>query len=172
MRPRRSRALSPYPAALRSSGTPPALDGLRGLAVVLVMVFHFVGHRWLRGRFVGVDIFFGLSGFLITVLILDERRMHGRLSLPLLYARRACRLLPALLLLLGVWTLLLLAFHDQHWMGATPSGDGSGRTVDVAGALRDLGVALVYLANWNVISGGMAAPLAHLWSLAVEENFT
>ena len=152
-------------------GHAPALDGLRGLAVVLVMVFHFVGHHWLKGGYIGVDIFFGLSGFLITVLILDERRVHGRLSLPLFYARRACRLLPALVLLLGVWTLLLLAFHDQHWMGATPSGDGSGRTVDVAGSLRDLGVALVYLANWNVISGGMEAPLAHLWSLAVEEQF-
>jgi peptidoglycan/LPS O-acetylase OafA/YrhL len=73
--------------------------------------------------------------------------------------------------LLGVWTLVMALFHDQTWMGATPSGDGTGRTIDPAGALRDLGIAVVYLANWNVIAGGMEMPLSHLWSLAVEEQF-
>jgi peptidoglycan/LPS O-acetylase OafA/YrhL len=152
-------------------GHAPALDGLRGLAVVLVLVFHFAGHSFLHGGSAGVDVFFCLSGFLITALILDERRVHGRLSVGRFYARRACRLLPALFVLLAVWSVMLLLFHDQTWMGATPSGDGTGRTIDVAGALRDLGVAVVYLANWNVISGGMEAPLPHLWSLAVEEQF-
>ena len=152
-------------------GHAPALDGLRGVAVLVVVVFHFVGHDVLRGGWAGVDLFFGLSGFLITALVLDEVRVHGRLSLRRVYARRALRLLPALLLLLAVWCSLLLAFHDQTWMGATPSGDGTGRTIEVGGALRDVGVALLYVANWNVISGGMEAPLSHLWSLAVEEQF-
>ena len=152
-------------------GHSPALDGLRGLAVLLVLVYHFVGHDFLYGGTNGVDIFFCLSGFLITALILDERRVHGRLSIRRFYARRACRLLPALFLLLAVWTGVMALFHDQSWMGATPSGDGTGRTVDPFGALRDIGVALVYMANWNVISGGMEAPLSHLWSLAVEEQF-
>ena len=152
-------------------GHAPALDGLRGVAVVLVVLFHFVGHYVLRGGWAGVDIFFGLSGFLITALILDERRVHGRLNVGRFYARRAFRLLPALLFLLAIWTGMLLLFHDQHWLAATPSGNGEGRSVDVGGALSDIGVALAYLANWNIANGGMEAPLSHLWSLAVEEQF-
>ncbi len=152
-------------------GHSPALDGLRGLALLLVLVFHFVGHYFLPGATNGVDVFFGLSGFLITALILDERRLHGRLSIARFYARRACRLLPALFVFLAVWCVGLALFHGQTWFAATPSGDGTGRTVDVGGALRNIGVALVYLANWDVISGGMEAPLSHLWSLAVEEQF-
>ncbi len=152
-------------------GHAPGLDGLRGVAVIIVVIFHFVGKQFFNGGWAGVDIFFGLSGFLITALILDELRVHGRVRLGRFYARRACRLLPALLFLLSVWVLVLLAFHDQTWMGATPSGDGTGRTIDVGGAMSDLAIALVYVANWNVIDGGMEAPLAHLWSLAVEEQF-
>lgn len=148
-----------------------ALDGLRGLAVLLVVIFHFAGKQFLNGGWAGVDIFFGLSGFLITVLILDEKRVHGRVDIGRFYARRACRLLPALLFLLAVWVVMLFAFHDNLWFAATPSGDGTGRTVDIPKALADIGVALLYLANWNVAYGGMEAPLSHLWSLAVEEQF-
>ena len=152
-------------------GHSPALDGLRGLAVLLVLVYHFAGHYFLPGGWDGVDVFFCLSGFLITALILDERRVHGRLNVARFYARRACRLLPALFFLLAVWTAALLLWHDQNWFAATPSGDGVGRHVDVSKALSDIGVALIYLANWNVVNGGMEAPLSHLWSLAVEEQF-
>jgi peptidoglycan/LPS O-acetylase OafA/YrhL len=152
-------------------GHAPGLDGLRGLAVLLIMTYHFVGHYVLKGAWASLDMFFALSGFLITALILDEVRVHGRVDLRLFYARRALRLLPALFAMLAVWIVLLLLFHDSGWFAATPSSDGSGRSVDVGGALRDVGVALVYFANWNVISGGMEAPLSHLWSLAVEEQF-
>ncbi|MCW2601526.1 MAG: acyltransferase [Frankiales bacterium] len=151
-------------------GHAPALDGLRGLAVILVVVFHFAGHHVLLGGWAGVDIFFCLSGFLITALILDERRVHGRLHLGRFYARRACRLLPALLLLLAVWSVVLLVFHDRTWLATTPGSKG-GRLIDVPRAFASLGLAVVYLANWNVIAGNMEAPLAHLWSLAVEEQF-
>ncbi|MCW2543664.1 MAG: acyltransferase 3 [Frankiales bacterium] len=153
-----------------------ALDGLRGLAVLMVVWFHFAGHHefWghnlLVGGWAGVDVFFCLSGFLITALLLDERRMHGRLSLPAFWARRACRLLPALVVMLAVWVTALLVLHDQRWLATTPSGNGPGRIIDVGPALGDVAQALLYVANWNIILGS-EAPLGHLWSLAVEEQF-
>jgi peptidoglycan/LPS O-acetylase OafA/YrhL len=152
-------------------GHVPALDGLRGVAVALVVIYHFVGHYVLRGGSTGVDVFFGLSGFLITALILDELHVHGRLAALRFYGRRACRLLPALVFLLMVWTALLIAFHDHGWFSATPNGNGVGRIVAIPEALADVGIALFYGANWNVIDGGMEAPIPHLWSLAVEEQF-
>jgi peptidoglycan/LPS O-acetylase OafA/YrhL len=155
----------------RLLGHAPALDGLRGTAVALIVVFHFAGHYVLHGATASLDVFFALSGFLITGLILDERRQTGRVSLASFYVRRACRLLPALLAMLAVWTVLLLLFHDQGWMGSTPAGDGSAQPVAVKPALGSVAVALVYLANWDVVQGGSAAPLQHLWSLAVEEQF-
>jgi peptidoglycan/LPS O-acetylase OafA/YrhL len=120
---------------------------------------------------VGLDVFFVLSGFLITAMLLDEVRVHGRVSLPLFYARRACRLLPALLVVLAAWTCLLLAFHDTTWFAATPGGDGSGDPVDVGDALRQVGIVLLYGVNWMYALASGDAPLAHLWSLAVEEQF-
>ena len=80
----------------------PALAGLRGLAVLAVMGYHArVG--WLRGGFIGVDVFFVLSGYLITALLLAEHAQTGRIDTPAFWARRARRLLPALfVLLLGV----------------------------------------------------------------------
>jgi peptidoglycan/LPS O-acetylase OafA/YrhL len=168
-----ARAVSAPRRAVRFAllGHSAALDGLRGLAVLLVLTYHFAGAHLMHGGWAGVDIFFCLSGFLITALILDERRVYGRLDLPRFYARRGCRLLPALVVFLALWALLLLVFHDQNWLAATPSGDGVGRSVEVGGAFRDLGIALLYGANWDVIAGTMEAPLPHLWSLAVEEQF-
>lgn len=176
--------VTPAPVPRRRSGVrfgllghARALDGLRGLAVLMVMWFHFGGHQdlWghhlLVGGWAGVDVFFCLSGFLITALLLDERRMHGRLSLPAFWARRACRLLPALVLMLGVWVVVLLTLHQHVWLATTPSGNGQGRIIDVLPALGDVGQALLYVANWNTLMGGTEAPLGHLWSLAVEEQF-
>jgi peptidoglycan/LPS O-acetylase OafA/YrhL len=153
-------------------GRSPALDGLRGLALVWVVAYHFTGANGpFPGAWVGLDIFFVLSGFLITAMLLDEVRVHGRVSLPLFYARRACRLLPALLVMLGIWTLMLLAFHDTTWFAATPGGDGVGDPVDLGGAFGQLGITLAYGANWIYALDSGRAPLAHLWSLAVEEQF-
>ena len=156
---------------MRLLGHCPPLDGLRGIAVALIVCFHFAGHYVLHGATIGLDVFFALSGFLITALVLDEARIAGRVDLKGFYVRRAARLLPALLLMLTVWCGLRLASHAQRWMGATPAGDGTGRPIDVIGALKDVGAALLYVANWDVISGGTEAPLQHLWSLAVEEQF-
>jgi peptidoglycan/LPS O-acetylase OafA/YrhL len=139
--------------------------------VLLILSYHFIGHYWLKGAWSSLDMFFALSGFLITVLILDERRVHDRADLKLFYARRAFRLLPALFAMLAVWLVMLAFFHNSNWFAAVPSGNGTGRAVDVPVALKDIGEALLYMANWDVIAGGMQAPLPHLWSLAVEEQF-
>jgi peptidoglycan/LPS O-acetylase OafA/YrhL len=173
---RRKLILAPKEGS-RILGHAPALDGLRGIAVALIVAFHFAGHsviaghRVLHGATASLDVFFALSGFLITALILDERRSSGRVDMRAFYVRRACRLLPALLTMLVVWCGLLAAFHNQPWMRAVPAGDGTGSAVPVVPALKDVGLALLYCANWDVVSGGMTAPLQHLWSLAVEEQF-
>ena len=84
-----------------------ALDGFRGVAVILVLLVHFefiwpqVGLRWFPGGFIGVDLFFALSGFLLTSLLLQERRERGRFSFGAFYRRRAYRLLPALFFVMG-----------------------------------------------------------------------
>jgi len=148
------------------------LDGLRGLALIWVVTYHFTGANGpFPGGWVGLDVFFVLSGFLITGMLLDEVRAHGRVSLPLFYARRAFRLLPALFVMLAVWTAMLLAFHDTTWFAATPGGPGRGDPVDLGGAFGQLGITLAYGANWIYALDSGRAPLAHLWSLAVEEQF-
>ena len=167
-RPAQPRRRGPRPLLGRS----PALDGLRGLALVWIVVYHFTsGPRPLPGGWVGLDVFFVLSGFLITAMLLDERRTTGRLSLRRFYARRALRLLPALLVMLAVWTALLLVLGDTTWFAATPGTEGPGAAVEVGPALRQVAIVLLYGVNWVYALGSGHAPLAHLWSLAVEEQF-
>ena len=139
----------------------PALDGLRGLAVAGVLLFH--GDH-LTGGFLGVDLFFVLSGFLITSLLLAESSENGSVGLGGFWARRARRLLPALCgLLIGV-AIYCLAFADPGEL-ARIRGDG----------LATLG----YVANWRAIFAGQdywamfqsPSPFEHTWSLAIEEQF-
>ena len=173
-RPNQPTGLDPRRRAPRGLfGHSPALDGLRGFALVAIVVYHFTrgDSRTLPGGSAAVDVFFALSGFLITALLLDELRVHGRLQLGRFWARRSLRLLPALFVMLGVWTLMLLAFHDTTWFAASPEGDDVGSPVDVSGALRDVGLALAYVLNWQHALGEGAAPIPHLWSLGVEEQF-
>lgn len=109
----------------------PALDGLRGLAVAAVLLFH-AGH--LTGGYLGVDLFFVLSGFLITSLLLVEVHRSGRVDMPAFWARRARRLLPAL-------ALVLLAVAAYAWLLADP---------DELAKIRGDGLAtLLYVANWR-----------------------
>jgi peptidoglycan/LPS O-acetylase OafA/YrhL len=139
----------------------PALDGLRGVAVAAVVAFH-LGH--LDGGFLGVDLFFVLSGFLITSLLLTESRRRGTIDLRRFWARRARRLLPALLVMLVGVAVLLVAF--------TPAGD---RPRFRGEALATLG----YAANWQRMATDVTywdiftqpSPLDHTWSLAIEEQF-
>jgi len=139
-----------------------ALDGLRGLAVAGVLAYH-AGFGWARGGFLGVSLFFTLSGFLITTLLLGEWASSGRISLRAFWARRARRLLPAAMVALGG----IVVF---------------GATVASASQLRDLRGdvlgALGYVANWRFVAAGSSygdlwsspSPVQHFWSLAIEEQ--
>lgn len=139
----------------------PALDGVRSLAVVSVIVYH-ANKSWLGGGFLGVEVFFVISGFLITSLLIAESEQHGRISLKQFWIRRAKRLLPALWVLLMAVAVYCSLFER-----------------DALGSLRgDIVAALLYGFNWFQIWVGTSyftafdfVPLRHLWSLAVEEQF-
>ncbi|MEI7716840.1 MAG: acyltransferase, partial [Mycobacterium sp.] len=139
----------------------PALDGLRGIAVALVLVGHG-GVTGLSGGFIGVDVFFVLSGFLITALLLDELGRAGRIGVAAFWIRRARRLLPALVLMVLTVVAARGLLPDQ-------SLDG----------LRDDAVAaFLWVANWRFVATktdyftrGTPSPLQHTWSLGVEEQY-
>ncbi|MGZ4760933.1 MAG: acyltransferase family protein [Ilumatobacteraceae bacterium] len=138
-----------------------ALDGLRGLAVIAVLLFH-AGK--LQGGFLGVDLFFALSGFLITSLLLAEVDARGRVDLLAFWGRRLRRLLPAVLLLLVVVTVITTVVASVPERAAT---------------LSDGPWAQAYVANWHAIAGHrdywasfeLPRMFGHLWSLAIEEQF-
>ena len=141
----------------------PALDGMRALAVGSVIAYH-LDAGFMHGGFLGVDTFFVLSGFLITSLLIGEWSQHRTIEFAAFWARRARRLLPALLLVLfavAVYTAVAVPATqlDQY------RGDGL--------------ATLFYGANWRFIASGQsyftlfsdASPLRHMWSLAIEEQF-
>ncbi|WP_082754099.1 acyltransferase family protein [Mycobacterium sp. NAZ190054] len=140
----------------------PALDGLRAIAVALVLADHG-GIPGLSGGFLGVDVFFVLSGFLITSLLLDEVGRTGRVGLKGFWIRRARRLLPALL----VMVLAVVALRELFSEESTAN-------------LRDDAVAAFFwMSNWVFVAqdtdyfsqGAPPSPLQHTWSLAVEEQY-
>ncbi len=138
------------------------LDGIRGLAALAVVLFH-AGVWWLPAGFLGVDVFFVVSGFLITSLLIAERERSGDTDLAQFWIRRARRLLPVLALVLIVTTvyavLVLQETLSQH--------------------LHEVLMAAIYVTNWDQIIRGVSyfemferpSQLRHLWSLAVEEQF-
>lgn len=141
-----------------------SLDGLRGVAVLAVVLYHFAPGI-VPGGFLGVDLFFVLSGFLITGLLVNEWSVSGRIALGAFWGRRARRLLPAVLLLLAAMGAYALLFSDEV----------AGRAL-----ARDGLASLFYVANWHFIQAGEAyiqvtdpdlSPLRHMWSLAIEEQF-
>ena len=135
----------------------------------------FVAHAGLVRDFalgqVAMFVFFGLSGFLITSLLLGEHLRRGRVSLRHFFARRALRLGPALVLFVAVWVGVAAIFGGHAWLASVP-GARTGQGVPFAVALEAAGAALVYLTNWcdvfHLFTG--YSPLGHLWSLAVEEQ--
>jgi peptidoglycan/LPS O-acetylase OafA/YrhL len=131
-------------------GYRPALDGLRGVSVLAVMLHHA---RVLPGGFLGVDVFFVLSGFLITSLLLEEHAATGRVSFRAFYARRALRLLPALAPLVVIAGAAMIA--------RDPSTETVGFLLSV----------IFYTANWAIVFGQSPGLLQHTWSLAIEEQF-
>jgi len=140
----------------------PGLDGLRALAVIAVLLYH-ADLAWIPGGFLGVEVFFVISGYLITALLLAEWRQRGRIDLKGFWMRRARRLLPALYVLLVV----SLAFSVVFLPG------------EVARLRGDVLAAFGYVTNWYLLFGhvsyfeavGRPSLLQHLWSLAVEEQF-
>ena len=134
----------------------PALDGLRAVAVLSVMLFHAQFAPW-HGGFLGVDIFFVLSGFLITAQLLQELRDSGRIRWTGFFVRRLVRLQPALLL-------LLFAYAGAWSVGWVPGS--------ASAALRDIGVVLLGIAHWARAFGWHSPDyLGHAWSLGIEEQF-
>lgn len=137
-----------------------ALDGLRGLAVAAVLLFHA---GYMRGGFLGVDLFFVLSGFLITGLLLEELAGRGRIDLVAFWGRRARRLLPALAVMVAATLLLAWAFAGPDVLGS---------------ALRDAPWAAAQSLNWHFIgeqigywNASGTRLFAHLWSISVEWQF-
>lgn len=145
----------------------PALDGVRALAVIAVLLFH-AGTPGFGGGYLGVSVFFTLSGFLITTLLINEHDQTGRIDLGAFYGRRLRRLLPASLVTIAL--IVVLAATTDLFVGVP--------------ALRThvLG-ATFQVANWVFLAGegsyqdllaaasGTASPLEHFWSLAIEEQF-
>ena len=138
-----------------------ALDGVRGVAVVAVLLFHA---DKLKGGYLGVDLFFVLSGYLITSLLLAEARATGRVKLLGFWARRARRLLPALFLVLvfvGLYAAVIAEPSELHRIRI------------------DALTTLAYVGNWRFVFGNFdyfalfasPSPLNHTWSLAIEEQF-
>ncbi len=137
------------------------LDGLRALAIAAVLVFH-LDASWLPGGFLGVDVFFVVSGFLITTLLVRERVATGRLDLPGFWARRARRLVPALVVCVPASVLLARLSEGDLLVGIE----------------RQVLGAATFTSNWLEIAAGTdyfaaTSPqlLMNLWSLAVEEQF-
>lgn len=140
----------------------PGLDGLRALAVMAVIAYH-LGWNGTPGGLLGVGIFFTLSGYLITDLMIGERRRTGGIDMKSFWLRRARRLLPAMLLMLAAVSVWLF-FTDRSRLFALQG---------------EIGASLLYFSNWRLIfhhvsyfeSFGPPSPIGHLWSLAVEEQF-
>jgi peptidoglycan/LPS O-acetylase OafA/YrhL len=138
------------------------LDGLRAIAVLAVVIYHGAAGG-LSGGFLGVEVFFVISGYLITALLLAEHRANGRIDPLAFWARRARRLLPALFVLLGA----VLAFA----IVVVPE--------EIARLRVDALAAFAYVTNWHLIAGdqsyfesiGRPSLFVHLWSLAIEEQF-
>ena len=152
----------PAPEQRRTSGFRPDIQGLRAFAVLLVVLDHL--KLWPHGGFVGVDVFFTISGFLITGLIIDEITRTGRFSIKNFYVRRARRILPAAIAaLLGTWIVARFVFNS----------------VRVDETVHDIWWSLGFAANINLANSGtdyfatyqQPSLVQHFWSLAVEEQF-
>ena len=139
------------------------IEGLRAVAVGLVLWYH-AGLPWISGGFAGVDVFFVISGFLITSQLVREVERSGTVSLPRFYARRAKRLFPAAFTVLAATAALVwLVFPKTTWR-------------DFGG---DIAASAAYLINWRLADRSVdylaedvgASPVQHFWSLAVEEQY-
>jgi len=137
-------------------GYVPELDGMRGFAILAVMVFHAISHIF-TGGFIGVDIFFVISGFLITALLIKEYDRYEHIGLKNFYFRRILRLGPALIFFLLVYSIASFWLFE-HWKALSNVTDSL--------------IALFYMSNW-ARAFDIHTPdfLGHTWSLSIEEQF-
>jgi peptidoglycan/LPS O-acetylase OafA/YrhL len=153
---------SPSPTKRAGLRHVPALDGLRGAALLGVLFFHANGA--LPGGYLGVDLFFVLSGFLITSLLLSEHRATGHIALGAFWIRRARRLFPALLSLMPA-----IAIYARFFA----------KSSELQGLRNDALATLAYVGNWRAVFAHKSywelfaspSPLEHTWSLSIEEQF-
>lgn len=143
---------APHSATIRYV---PGLDGLRGIAVIAVMLHHS-GIPGFQGGFVGVDVFFVLSGFLITRILLRRTERENRVSFRHFYERRARRILPALWTMLALLT--LVAVLDPTFSPPEQY-------------FHSMGIAAAFMTHVQMALGDFPGPFVHLWSLGWEENF-
>ena len=154
--------VEPTPSHEPSFGYQPALDGVRALAVAAVLGFH-LGISWMSGGYLGVSVFFTLSGFLITSLLLAEHHRKGMVDLPGFYQRRARRLIPAGLLVLGLVCIAV----------------GVGLLEAPTIFRRQVFAAMFQVLNWSLLFSNQSyadlfrapSPIVHYWSLGIEEQF-
>jgi peptidoglycan/LPS O-acetylase OafA/YrhL len=164
----------------------PALDGLRALAIIAILIFHYfpAGTGWLNGGFIGVEVFFVISGYLITTLLLAEWQKKGSVNMAQFWMRRARRLLPAVFLMIVILVLvsaiLPKAKEQLEMIGlvsiAKYTPDLSG---ELAAIRTQVFAAVFYFSNWYfMLRGGSyfdlterPSLLEHLWSLSIEEQF-
>ncbi len=146
----------------RATHFQPHIQGLRAIAVILVVLYHFWPGR-LSGGYIGVDIFFVISGFLITGQLARELERTGRISLPAFWAKRARRLLPA--------SLLVLLFGVMVTLVVLPLSS-------LVSSLKEILASALYFENWSLAAGSVdylashdATVAQHYWSLSVEEQF-
>lgn len=140
-------------AAGKRFGYRPEFDGLRGVAILGVVALHYFPN-WFRAAVIGVDLFFVLSGFLITRLILEERQRFGSVSLRNFYAKRFGRLVPGILMLVVLVLPATSFLQDQ-------------RRELLWGSLA----AVTFSTNWFRVFGVDVGGLGHLWSIAIEQQF-
>jgi len=140
----------------------PGIDGLRAVAVLAVFFYH-VGADWMPGGFLGVDVFFVISGYLITALLLSEFEKRGHIDVLAFWLRRARRLLPAVAVMIAVVLIVSALFVPE----------------EIGGLRGDAVASLFYVNNWHLVltdqsyfeSFERPSLFRHLWSLAVEEQF-
>jgi peptidoglycan/LPS O-acetylase OafA/YrhL len=131
----------------------PGLDGLRAIAVMLVIAYHCEPQGLVQGGFIGVDLFFVLSAFLITSILVDEKERTGAIRLGRFYWRRMLRLMPALLLFLTTYAVIAPMIISEY-----PH-------------LRDAAIAGLYISNFAFVAWQIPLFIKHTWSLAAEEQF-
>ena len=152
------KAATPYPAPMHAqSGHLPSLDGARAVSILLVLLAHYIDKHWFPGG-LGVLIFFVISGFLITRLMIAERWEYGTFDASDFIFRRMFRLLPALLMFCAIVSIALLVFSPKLFDG------------------RELTATIFYVENyfttWRQVNGiPTTMPFTSFWSLSVEEQF-